>query len=275
MRTRILTAGVLIPLVLAVLWWNPGGVGVFGVVGLLSLGMAWEFCRLFRAKGLPAGAWEWGVVAGASLAWAVRAAFLPSPERVGDPWSGAILLAVLLASGVRVILLGQTEGATAYLGGVLLAAFVVGWCFARSLLRLYALGGAGGVLWLLGTIWASDSAAYFVGRATGRRPFAPRLSPKKTWEGSVGGLLAALLVGFLGARYGLGMGLGWALAGSVGIGVLAPAGDLLESSWKRDAGVKDSGTWLPGHGGLLDRLDSLLLSLPFAVGLFWLEGRAG
>lgn len=125
--------------------------------------------------------------------------------------------------------------------------------------------GADGLAWTVLTVggaWATDTAAFFVGRRVGGRPLAPRLSPRKTVAGSIGGLVGgALFVGlaasaWLGLRVPLAFGLG------AFIGALAQAGDLLESGLKRWAGVKDSGRLLPGHGGVLDRFDSLALVAP-------------
>ncbi len=127
--------------------------------------------------------------------------------------------------------------------------------------------GAIALLQILFTTWAGDSAAYFLGSAIGRHKIAPNVSPNKSWEGAAANFAFCLLVSW---AYG-----GWAgepswLAVSVGavIGVLGQAGDLLESSIKRRAGVKDSSSILPGHGGVLDRIDSILLAAPFVFLLF-------
>jgi phosphatidate cytidylyltransferase len=111
--------------------------------------------------------------------------------------------------------------------------------------------------------WASDSGAYFAGRAFGRTKMSPRLSPKKTWEGFAGGTLAAVgagvgIIALLGLPVSALVGVALGLIGAVG-GTL---GDLAESMLKRQAGVKDSGNLIPGHGGLLDRVDSLLWTAP-------------
>ena len=113
------------------------------------------------------------------------------------------------------------------------------------------------------TTWASVTAAYFVGRWIGNRPFAPRISPKKTWEGSVGGWISGIAVGTLmGAVLRLPL-LQGSLLGLL-ISLAATGGDLVESMFKRWAGVKDSGRLIPGHGGVLDRIDSLLFSVAVA-----------
>jgi phosphatidate cytidylyltransferase len=110
-------------------------------------------------------------------------------------------------------------------------------------------------------VWAGDTLAYFIGRSFGRLLMAPQLSPKKTWEGSAANLLASLLVGFLFARW-LPLDT-WQVVVMAGLANIAgQAGDLLKSSYKRGAGVKDSGDLLPGHGGMLDRIDALILAAP-------------
>ncbi len=135
--------------------------------------------------------------------------------------------------------------------------------------RLHGLSAEGPRLLLFALVitWAGDTVAYFVGRAIGKHPLAPHLSPKKTWEGALASVAGSLLVGY---------GFSWWLHAPVphllamaGVGNLAgQAGDLLESAYKRSAGVKDSGALLPGHGGILDRIDALILAIP-AVWYYW------
>ena len=130
--------------------------------------------------------------------------------------------------------------------------------------------GALWVLWLLAMLWLGDSGAYFVGRAIGRRKLAPTLSPAKTVEGAVANLALCLLVGWQGG-VALGLPLGWAIAGGLGVGILGQLGDLFESALKRAVGVKDFGGILPGHGGVLDRFDSFLFSAPW---VWWIVQNA-
>lgn len=129
-------------------------------------------------------------------------------------------------------------------------------------LRRDAEAGMALVFWLLATVWATDIGAYAVGRAVGGPRFAPRLSPSKTWAGVVGGLAGALVCGAAASQFvGRGaFGPPFFIGGL--LGVAAEGGDLLESAVKRRFGVKDSGTLIPGHGGLFDRLDSLLIAAP-------------
>jgi phosphatidate cytidylyltransferase len=128
---------------------------------------------------------------------------------------------------------------------------------------------AGLPVWLLlaiGATWAADVGAYAIGSVAGRRKIVPRISPGKTWEGTLGGFGAAALA-VLGIAALFGLGRADAAIAAVTIGPAAFAGDLLESWVKRRAGVKDSGTILPGHGGMLDRIDSLLAVAILVAGL--------
>lgn len=158
------------------------------------------------------------------------------------------------------------------LGGTL--AVLPAWA---SLVLIHA-SGEQGHLWLLtalAVVWAADSGAYFAGRAFGRHKLAPRVSPNKTWEGLAGGLLAGVLVATAFA-FGLGVPgwrllavaqLPWLLLVTVATVFASVLGDLFESLLKRHAGAKDSGNVIPGHGGVLDRVDGVLAALPvFAIG---------
>lgn len=130
------------------------------------------------------------------------------------------------------------------------------------------------ILWVLACIWATDIGAYFVGRAAGGAKLAPRISPGKTWAGLVGGMAwAAVASAAIGYAFGLGETVPLAVAGAA-LAVVGQAGDLLESAAKRRAGVKDSGHLIPGHGGLLDRIDGLMAVL-VAVGIARLLAGTG
>lgn len=154
-----------------------------------------------------------------------------------------------------------------------LAATIVGWTLSQGIVLRMASGeatvfgvessrGLALALVALTCTWISDTAAYAVGRMIGRHPFFPEISPRKSVEGAIGGIIAPMIVGMIWANM---LGIGWTLGfgaflGAIA-GVAAIAGDLLESMLKRAVGVKDAGAIIPGHGGLLDRVDSLLLVL--------------
>lgn len=131
------------------------------------------------------------------------------------------------------------------------------------LASVYMSPGSAWLYAVLAITWLQDTGAYFAGRAFGRHRMAPYLSPKKTWEGAIGGLLSALIVGIL-VKPLLGLPISYAGAALLGIvgGIVGPLGDLAESLIKRQVNVKDAGALIPGHGGILDRVDSMLFTGP-------------
>lgn len=153
-------------------------------------------------------------------------------------------------------------------------AYILAGALSFAWLRTDPVMGRNSVLFLLAVVWISDSIAYAGGRAIGGPRLAPRISPGKTWSGATAGLLAAGLAGFL-LDYVLGRATAPARAtlGAACIGLVAQAGDLLESWVKRRVGAKDSGVLIPGHGGLIDRLDALLAAALLAALLALAAGR--
>ena len=175
---------------------------------------------------------------------------------------GALGLALAGLAGFR------GRGAWAFAGILVLA------LPAEGLLWLRAEWGLGPVLWLFAIVWAADTGAMAAGRGIGGPAFAPALSPNKTWAGLGGGLLCGQLAG-LAAGAVLGLGAPWSGAGAaLFVAAAALLGDMGESALKRHAGVKSSGSLIPGHGGVLDRLDSLLAATAVAVGLALLHPAA-
>ena len=195
-----------------------------------------------------------------------------------DSWLHWVLLFVALAFVVVWRLVGQMashDGRTygLVLGDVLLATFLQLYVAFLGSLTLVLLSKDGGEWWVLSFIIvavAVDTGAYAAGITMGKHPMAPRISPKKTWEGFAGAAAAAILAGVLVGLFML--GLEWWMGAVFGILILATAtiGDLGESMIKRDLGIKDMSSWLPGHGGVLDRLDSILLSVVAALTLYYL-----
>lgn len=167
----------------------------------------------------------------------------------------------LLFSGGRFALsypeMGLQEAIYNFLGVIYTAGLMAHFLLLRGLPR--------GMEWTFVTfflVWATDTGAYLIGRGVGKHLLAPQVSPKKTIEGSIGGLLLSLVVGLLMGRW-LSEVSGWFLVGlSIVVGISAQIGDLFESALKRAAGVKDSGSLIPGHGGILDRFDSFVFALP-------------
>lgn len=192
----------------------------------------------------------------------------------GQLWSlvGAIVLAVVIRAG-RALL--QPDSRSTTLPDIGVAVMVLAYIPFLAGFAVALATSPGGVLWLFSgvvIVVCVDVAAYATGLSLGRTPLAPKISPKKTWEGFAGSLLAALLAGvllgifLLGLTWWQGIIVGALLVGS------ATLGDLIESLIKRDLGIKDISSWLPGHGGFLDRLDSMLPSMAMLYVLFQIFG---
>ena len=262
---RVLTALVLLPAVLALIFLAPpwAVAAAFAVITLLA---GWEWTHLARLEGpLRRGA-GLGVLAAALAAWW----WVPG---LRGPWLG---LALLWWFGAAVAVLFYPRGAGRWNRPdlVLASALIVLPTTFGALSAVHASAGPWTLLLLLLVVWSADIGAYFAGRALGRRKLAPQVSPGKSWEGAVGGLLAAVAVG-LGTLHALGaQGVSVPHLGALPMAgamlalvvVASIFGDLVESMLKRACGVKDSGGLLPGHGGVLDRIDSLLsTAVPWAL----------
>ena len=274
---REISAGIAIPIVAALLWFAPPW--AFGALaGALALATLREFYRLAETAGLPVPKWLALLLAAGVLAAAAVPAASPSGVVVAG---GIFLFAALLAAAELVSdapLTLSLAGTGASLLGVALV--VLPFCGLMWLDRAYLPGasekfGARLVFFLFATIWACDSFAYYVGRTFGRHKLAPEVSPKKTIEGALGGLAGSVLVAaaasslFLREFRPLEAAIVGGLASSAG-----QLGDLVESMFKRAAGVKDSGVFLPGHGGFYDRVDSLLFAVPVLCGAVLLKMTA-
>jgi len=250
---RILSGLLLLPLGLAVILWSPPPVFV-AVVCLLALGCAGELFALSAARGVRP-VWPTGLLG---------AVLIPAAAHAGGvPWTlgalaltGAGTLAWLALSG------GDPAPAVARAGVTALGGAYVGGLMAFAVLLRQPPGGAGRLVTVALIAWAGDVAAFYAGRAVGRRRLAPTVSPGKTVEGAAAGLAASMLVA-VGAGWagGAASPLAWGAAGVL-VGLAGQVGDLAESLVKRSLGAKDAGWLIPGHGGLLDRLDSLLFALP-------------
>jgi phosphatidate cytidylyltransferase len=237
-----------------------------------------------------AAAWFGGLIAGIVLGLACVIVYLE--------WSGItrtvhsvppLVMPVALAAAMVTAGLGHLDVAT----GVVLAALVLaavasrnGWqpggvLYAAALglsilaLRLSAEWGFLAIVFLFAVVWATDTGAYFAGRLIGGPKLWPAVSPKKTWAGAIGGLVAAVIAGFAVVLVG-GLPASPMLAvAALVLSVVSQAGDLAESSLKRHFDVKDSGNIIPGHGGLMDRVDGLIFASVAAAALGWMNGGAG
>lgn len=257
---RLLVAIVLLPIFLLI---NYFGGPIFSAFVALVLGLAcWEYVLLFRAAGLrPAGL----LVVGGGVLIVLGRAF--------NGFESAPLIITLLVLASMTYHLLEYERGCQHAGTdfsvTLAGALYAGWLGAYLISLRNLPAGAWWLLVVLTGVWLADTGAYTIGSRIGRRQFSPRLSPKKTWEGYLGGILFASLGGAgFAFLWGLGAGAAagitfWAgaLIGLL-VAVLTPLGDLGESMIKRQAGLKDSGNILPGHGGMFDRVDSWLWAAP-------------
>jgi phosphatidate cytidylyltransferase len=268
--TRVASAAVLLTLIITTLWLAPAWATVVLAViaAAIAAGELAGFARALNADVPP-------VFLGASAA-AVCAAFSwRSIALTGsDDVLGGVLLAGIIAAGAIALAAGPpTPAAMTRAGVVFMGPLYVGLPLG-ALASIRVAAGPRAVLWLVFVVVASDSAQYYVGRALGRRKLAPAVSPAKTLEGAMGGLVAAVIAGALAGPRLVTVVPFTAVTGAI-VGLLVAAfgilGDLFESLLKRSAGVKDSSALIPGHGGLLDRIDSYLFAAPcYYVVLRWL-----
>ncbi len=277
LRLRLITAVVLIPLICLVI--AAGGLWLLATVMLITGIATYEFYQLIEAKGAVP-------VRGVGMAAALA---LPLAVYFGSEYVATLLLsAVLLGLMFAQLRKKQISQSLASISETFFGVFYVGWLLSHAIVlrefKSVVAGRWGGevargmdsdvgafyLFFVIAVVIAGDAGAYFAGRAYGRRPLAPEVSPKKTIEGAYGAILGGLGVGIL-CKLGfdiwaddLSERLGWLAVLMLspllaGVGIL---GDLVESLLKRDAQVKDTGTLLPGTGGVLDRIDSNLLGIP-------------
>jgi phosphatidate cytidylyltransferase len=266
---RLLTAAILIPLVIAAIWWGPTWL-IAIMAALVAIAAMLEFFSVAARLGFQAYRLWTCLAAAAVIAQQFYASRMASINHLGDllDRSPRISLELVLFGfvlGVAVISLGSQRSLAEVLPSISVSAgglvFVV--LPFSAVVRLHGVDVVGRwlLLFTVVLVWVGDTLAYFVGRGIGRWKMAPQTSPNKTWEGAAANFLGAL---FVAAIFGYWTKvppahmLAMAAVGSVA----GQIGDLFESAWKRNAGVKDSGTILPGHGGMLDRIDALILAAP-------------
>ena len=276
LAARVLFAVVAIPVTIAAVWF--GGDALALLLAVASALAAWELTRIARAAGYAPFAGAATLLAGL-LPIAVRGyemgVFAPPVLALGFAIVLALVAAMLFRRGPEGRPLGAaavTLFAVIYTGGTLSFAYGLRY-------HMYTIGAAGGTALLVFPLvitWVTDTAAFFTGRAFGRRKLMPAVSPAKTVEGALGGLVAAMLVAWgyvlwvLVPAANLAMRPGVALLVGAVVSIAAQLGDLAESLLKREAGVKDSSQLIPGHGGVLDRLDSLFFAIPATFFIFTL-----
>jgi len=261
--SRIVVGAALLPLVLWFVWL--GGWWLFALAlvgGILALHELYAIARGLRPLVLGGYVGLVLVMVGAQLG--------------GTPWLVAAMGGTFVVSFLLFGMSDARPSFTAAMGTTILGVVWVGGGLAALLLVRDADRGRLALFTVLLAVWADDTAAYFIGRMIGRHRMAPTLSPKKSWEGFIAGTLAAMAVAFFALYQDRDTYLTiWeaVVLGAV-VAVAAALGDLFESAVKRDVSVKDSGRLLGGHGGFLDRLDSLLFAGPAAYAAILAFGHA-
>lgn len=253
LRQRVLVAIIVAPVTILAAWYG-GTVLTLGVIGVALLA-SWELCDLIEQVGFVPQ----------RLLTLFLAITLPLAAHL---WSQGLAVDLMVTVALFLSLLiqlwrGNRRGALASWALSLAGSLYVSWLLSHFILLRQLPQGAYWLLFALLLTWICDSAAYIIGTAFGHHRLAPQISPKKSWEGAIAGVIAAGITGLV-ATFWLAIPL--FLGGMVGLvaGLGAVAGDLAESLIKRQAGVKDSGTLFPGHGGMLDRVDSLLFVVAIA-----------
>jgi phosphatidate cytidylyltransferase len=280
---RVATAAVLIPCVVGLVLWGSTAAMAIGLALVILLAL-FEYFALGDAIGHRAYRF-WTATCALALVYVQwLAAIAPSYELTGGltlhRMVGRILGNIPTVQDVLFIFVLGVAALTLWTKRPIVEALPAAGISASGLIlvafpltftiRLHGYGTDGPKLLMFALVitWVGDTAAYFAGRALGKRRMAPVVSPNKTWEGTIASILGALLVAVVFARWlsvPLPHLLGMAAAGNIA----GQAGDLVESAYKRSAGVKDSGSLLPGHGGVLDRIDALILAIP-VVWYYWI-----
>ncbi|HEY1270635.1 MAG TPA: phosphatidate cytidylyltransferase [Terriglobales bacterium] len=283
---RVLTAVVLIPIVLVLVLRAPVPV-LAAVTALVVLLAVQELLRLSEAYGIRPLLWPTHIYV---VLIFVFVSFNPggiTPELSTITFAATMALAAALAPFIFLAISMRRADLSGAFSAAMTSSFAVAYIALPLALLVQVRDqwrGAFLLLYLLLIVWAGDIFAYFVGRSLGRHLMSPRISPRKTWEGAIASLAASVIVGTLLYTYALPISTAllnahlitqrdgyfalqkqplWpVILLSAGINIAAQLGDLVESLIKRGAGVKDSGTLLPGHGGMLDRIDALLFAAP-------------
>lgn len=264
---RVLVAVGLVPIVLGCVW--AGGPALVSMLSLASGLAAWEYYRLAEARGVrPLSAL--GIALSAVIPMLVHARFVgfwvPPVSLV------ALLIPVLLTvtlfargvAGAPMAVVGATLTGVLYTGGMLSFAYALRY----HEFVVDAAGGTALVMLPVLVTWLNDSGAYFAGHSFGRAKLMPTVSPGKTWAGAYGAVITSVAATWIIAAFilprlaHLTLGIPGIIVVGIGLSLAAQVGDLAESMFKREADVKDSSQLIPGHGGVLDRVDSLLFTLP-------------
>lgn len=254
MITRLITILLGVPVILACVYY--GGIPFFLLILILALIAVNEFYNLMMKKGFFPAYYVGNLITFFFIFFAYYAV-----KRNWEPGHSAILTLAAAIAMISGIFLKREKDTIIDIAVTILGMVYVGW-FLSYLFFIRNLTEHGGYLFfLLFTVWAIDVSAYLAGRVFGHTPLMPSVSPKKTWEGAIAGFVVALIAAVV-FSWTAELLIWHALVLGVLIGIFGQVSDLIESLIKRDAGAKDSSNLLPGHGGVLDRIDSFVLTAP-------------
>ena len=257
LKKRLITAALLLPLVVVVVWFNEPlpWLAVFAAIwGVMA---AWEFYRAVASSGQKAPPLTYfGIL--------LTLLFIISPLLDYAYLNLILLTSAVVLPAIWFLVRRFKEGAFWSWVWTIAGILCIGWLLSHFVALRELDSGRDWVLFALFVTFASDSAAYFVGSAIGKHLLAPGISPKKTWEGAVAGVIGAICIGLLLVMLlGLPITYTQAVPLAIAVSIFGQLGDLLESLFKRRVGIKDSGKAMPGHGGFLDRMDSVVFAGAF------------
>jgi phosphatidate cytidylyltransferase len=261
LAVRVLFSVIAIPFFMFLLYWN--GYSRLGLLAFLSVGGAWEYGRMTGAK---LGDTGWGMISPILVLGLLALDFLQASSWLPLYLAGALCLII-----ARAFVRSQIENIIVVIGlqvfGVLYLGIWFGLGTKPLLGSIFSTGFSDVLPFLLTAVlmWAGDTGAYFTGKSLGKHKLAPIISPKKTWEGAIGGFVLTTIIAVLFGPQVYGLSVPAVIFLGLLLSITGPMGDLLMSSVKRYAAFKDSSQIFPGHGGILDRFDSLMLSAPIAA----------
>ena len=257
LKQRVLTAIVLVAILLGVMLGLPPLATVCLITALVLIG-AWEWAA-FIGKGSPAARAAFTAVVAAALIAILHFSFLSAQ------FVRATMIVAMVWWMVAFLWVCFAPARVTPIAAAVAGLFALVPCWLSLVYVTWTTQSTRWVLFTLALVWAADTGAFFAGRWLGRVPLAPRVSPKKTWEGVLGGILTSAVVAWLAASYVFTVDVGPFVLLCTAVAAVSIVGDLTESMLKRAVGLKDSGNVFPGHGGMLDRIDSVTAAAPALV----------
>jgi phosphatidate cytidylyltransferase len=252
LKQRVITAVCLLPVLVAAVWFDQPLPWLTILVAIWGALAALEFYRAVKAT-------QAAPLTGFGLVWTLL--FIISPHCSWSYINPLLLTSAVVLPPIWLLARHRREGAFLGWAWTVAGILYVGWLLSHFVALRELESGRDWVLFALFTTFASDSTAYFIGRAWGRHRLAPSISPKKSLEGAIGGVAGAIIASLLLVMLlDLPIGYGAAVPLAIAVSIFGQIGDLFESLFKRNTGIKDSGNAIPGHGGFLDRMDSIIFA---------------